>query len=44
MEDQWIFHRKEDRFSINKTTKHSFKNASIENIDEVEEMLDDVFV
>ena len=40
---QWIFHG-EDPFLQNVHTEHNDDNASVEDIDEVEEMLDDIYM
>ncbi|GLT52919.1 hypothetical protein SLA2020_262280 [Shorea laevis] len=39
---RWIFHGEEDPFSINVTAEHTDNNASVDDIDEVEELLGDI--
>jgi hypothetical protein len=41
---QWIFHGEEDPFLQNLHVEHDDENASAEDIDEVEEMLDDIYM
>ena len=40
---QWIFHGEEDPFLQNVHVEHDDENASAKDIDEVEEMLDDIY-
>ena len=40
---QWIFHR-DDPFLQNVHTQHNNQNANVEDTDDVEEMLDDIYM